>query len=684
MRDWFRRQTLRGKVQIVILATTTLVLLLLFVVQAVLQYLDLRHSTLQEGRLLAEVVSERSAAALRADDPVAAKDVLARFSAESKITCGQIFDHNDELFASYGQDLNSDYHQQFRQDTTADYHHQFYFDHMCMHRPILADGARLGTLIIQTSLVDMKASMVRFTTTWGVTIFIAWLVSFLLSRKFRDVISEPVEKLAGAMKTVSEKQSYGLRIDTDGSDELSQLTDRFNEMLEQIELRDSELIQHRDRMDHLAHHDSLTGLPNRLLFNDRLKQAIQRAERARRPLALVFIDLDRFKNINDTLGHDVGDIVLIETASRLEQSLRRSDTIARLGGDEFVIILEEFESRESVNQIAGKIIDELSQEFHIMQHRLYVTASLGISFYPEHGIDLTTLKRCADIAMFKAKELGRDNYQFYAPGMEARSRDLLTLENDLREALGKNQLQIFFQPQVSMKTGRVCAAEALLRWQHPVRGMILPSEFVPLAEETGLIVDLGEWALRESCRMVSAWLAAGIGPIRCAVNVSPRQFRQPGLLDTVGTVLDETGLPPHLLELEVTERVLTDNIEEVIEKMTQLRQLGLTLAIDDFGSGFSSLSYLKYFPISKLKIDMSFIRDIHHDKYDLAIAASVASLARIMDLEALAEGVENRAQESALLGLGMEWAQGFYYQRPMACEQFETFLRQADIDIGPV
>ena len=682
MREWFGRQTLRGKVQIVILATSTIMLLFLFVVQVVLQYLDLRQNVLDEVRPLIESVSEKSAPALLAGDQAAAREVLFWLNSEPKITSGRIYDRNEALFASYGKDLNPPDYEQLELSKQPNASHQYYFSYVCIHHPIMAKEGWLGTLVIQTSLGGMQQSMLRFTMTWGLTIFIAWLASYLLSRKFRNVISEPIERLAAAMKAVSAEKSYSLRIENVGSDELSQLADGFNEMLAQIEQRDRDLTHHRDRMDHLAHHDSLTGLPNRLLFKDRLKQAIQRAERGRRPLALIFIDLDRFKNINDTLGHDIGDIVLVETACRLEQCLRKSDTIARLGGDEFVVILEEIESRQSVTQIARKIIDELSQECQVMQHRLYVTASLGISFYPDHGTDLTTLKRCADIAMFKAKELGRDNYQIYTPGMEARTQELLVLENDLREALGKNQLSMYFQPQISMKTGKVCAAEALLRWQHPTRGLVLPGEFIPLAEQTGLIVELGDWALQDVCRQARAWLDKGLGPIGFTVNVSPRQFRQDGLFATVRAALEETGLPAHLLELEVTEPVLMDDVEEVVAKMTKLRELGVTLAIDDFGSGYASLSYLKYLPVSKLKIDMSFIRDLHKDKYDLAIATSVTSLARIMGLQSLAAGVENAEQESTLLSLGMEWAQGFFYQRPMEAEQFEAFLRQAEIFEG--
>jgi diguanylate cyclase (GGDEF)-like protein len=679
VREWFGRQTLRGKVQIVIMATTSIVLLILFFLQTTLQYIDLRQSVLDEIGFLVEGVSEKSAVSLAAGDKAAASLALAGLRSKSKILAGQIYDREGKPFAGYGGTINPRFDEHIKLIKTPNYYHQFYLDHVCMHLPLMYKGAWQGSLVIQSSLVDMSESMARFTSIWGLTLLLAWLVSFLLSRKFRDVISDPIEKLAKAMKSVSEKKTYSLRINKTGSDELGQLADGFNEMLEQIELRDSELIMNRDRLDHMAHHDSLTGLPNRLLFSDRLKQAIQRAERSKRPLAVIFIDLDRFKNINDTLGHDVGDLVLLEAAHRLEHSLRKSDTIARLGGDEFVVILEEFESQESVAQIARKIIQELSHECQIMQHRLYVTASLGISFYPDNGTDLGTLKRCADIAMFRAKEMGRNNYQFYMPGMGARAREMLAMENDLREVVGKGQLALFFQPQVSMRNGSVCGVEALLRWNHPTKGLILPAEFIPLAEETGVILQLGEWVLGETCRKARAWLDDGLGPVCFAVNVSPRQFRQTGLVEIVRTVLEDTHLPAHLLELELTETLLMTDVEDAIEKMTKLKELGVRLAIDDFGSGYSSLSYLKHFPINKLKIDRGFIKELNEDRYDLAIAASVASLAKIMGLDAVAEGVETREQEGALLGLGMEWAQGFLYERPMPSDQFEIFLGRAQM-----
>ncbi len=676
MKNWFRRLTLRGKVQTVILATTTLVLLLLFLFQALLQYVELKQSVLEDAGLLAENIAARGTEPLLTNDRAAAKQVLRELAARPNIVCGQFFDRQGNLLAGYGQNLSPDYHQFFQQRTSPSSHFKFYLDHVCLHQPVMHEGAWLGTLVMQASLLDMQQGMLHFTATWGLTILAGWLFSWLLSRKFRDIISAPIERLALAMKNVSQNQNYALRIQESGDPELRQLTNGFNDMLQQIELRDSELILYRERLDHMAHHDSLTGLPNRLLFNDRLKQAIQRAERSKRPLALIFIDLDRFKNINDTLGHDIGDLVLVEAAHRLEQSLRRSDTIARLGGDEFVVILEDFESQQSVGRIARKIINELSEECQIIDHRLYVTASLGISFYPDNGTDLTTLKRCADIAMFRAKEMGRNNYQFYLPGMGDRARRMLSLEGDLREALDKQQMRLFLQPQVSMKSGRVCGVEALLRWEHPKQGIILPGEFIPLAEETGLIVPLGEWAIRETCRMARAWQKRDLPSLCFAVNVSPRQFRQPNLVEMIQEILEETGLPPHLLELEVTETLLMSDVEDAIEKMSKFKELGILLAIDDFGSGYSSLSYLKHFPINKLKIDRSFIKDLHLDKNDLAIAASVASLAKVMELDALAEGVETRAQESALLGLGMEWAQGFLYQKPVAPEQFEDFMRE--------
>jgi len=678
VKAWFQRQTLRYKVQIVILGTTTAALLLLLLFQAVLQYMELRHSTLEELRHQVDRLGDNVVWTLVTDNSLETKFLLQDFGASPKILGCQVFTQDGELFASYGQSLSHEPQHSMQQ--ASDYLYRFYINHLCIHRPLFQQDKELGVLMVQVSLLDLQTAMAQFFMTWGFIIVVAWLLSYLLSRKFRKVISAPLERLALAMQTVTEENAYNLRINDAGNDELGQLTAGFNEMLEQIELRDSELILHRDRLEHMAHHDSLTGLPNRLLFNDRLKQAIQRAERSKRPIALIFIDLDRFKIINDTLGHDVGDLVLVEAASRLEAALRRSDTVARLGGDEFVVILEEFESQQSVAQISRKIIDELSQECQIMDHSLYVTASLGISFYPDNGTDLTSLKRCADIAMFRAKESGRDNFQFYLPGMGDGAKKTLTLESDLRCALEENQLRLYFQPQISMKSGQVCSAEALLRWEHPQRGLVLPGEFIPLAEETGLIVSLGEWALRETCRLGSTWLDKGLGPIQFSVNVSPRQFRQPNLVEMVIAVLEETGLPAHMLELEVTENLLMGDVEDAIRKMIELRRLGVLLAIDDFGSGYSSLSYLKHFPITKLKIDRSFIRDLHENRHDLAIAASVASMAEVMGLVALAEGVEIKAQEAALIGLGLEWAQGFLYQVPLPEDQFEAFLQQAELN----
>ncbi len=368
--------------------------------------------------------------------------------------------------------------------------------------------------------------------------------------------------------------------------------------------------QNEDRFKHLAHHDSLTQLPNRLLFNDRLYHAMSKARRSGRQAALLFFDLDRFKIINDSLGHEIGDQVLKAVAQRLQGLVRASDTVARFGGDEFVILLEEVQDAASVATFANKVLVALAAPLEVKGHELFVTTSIGISLFPNDGEDGEALIKSADVAMFRAKEKGRNLFQFYTADMNARTHQLLMLENDLRRALEHEQLKLHFQPQIDFVTGNVIGMEALVRWHHPEKGLVLPEEFLPLAEETGLIVPIGEWVLHQACEQGCRWLQDGRQAVRMAVNISARQLRQPGFLSMVEWILEETGFDARWLELEITESALMENVKEMQPLLTALDQRGIRLAIDDFGTGYASLSYLSKFPIRNLKIDRSFLTDV--------------------------------------------------------------------------
>jgi len=428
--------------------------------------------------------------------------------------------------------------------------------------------------------------------------------------------------------------------------------------------------QSQAQLAHLAHHDPLTGLPNRLLFHDRLGHALSRADRDGSKLAVLFIDLDRFKHINDSLGHLAGDGLLQEVARRLTSAVRREDTVARMGGDEFTLLLEDLRRPEDAAVLARKLLEALGDPYAIAGRELFVTASVGISLYPRDGRSAEDLVRNADAAMYQAKDAGRNGYHFYTPELTAAALQRVHLEADLRRALGRGELVVHYQPQIELGSGRLIGAEALVRWRHPEQGLLAPDRFIHLAEDTGLIIELGELVLRAACRQAMDWLASGVPIERVAVNVSAQQVQRSDFVGTVRDVLADTGLPPRHLELEVTETFIMGQAEEGIRALHQLREMGVRLAVDDFGTGYSSLGYLKRLPIHMLKIDRSFVSELHGDSEDLAIAKAVIALGRTLGLQVIAEGVEHDDQAGLLLAEGCHYAQGYLFGRPVEGADF--------------
>jgi len=430
------------------------------------------------------------------------------------------------------------------------------------------------------------------------------------------------------------------------------------------------------RLAYLANHDALTGLPNRTLFNDRLNHALAHGERYKLGLAILFLDLDRFKVINDTLGHDIGDQLLQNLAQRLTKSLRGSDTVARWGGDEFTILVDELNSPQDAVAVARRVLDVLTEPFMLNGHEIFVTCSIGITLYPKDGRDAQALLSNADAAMYRAKEKGRNNYQFYTAAMNASALERLRLESDLRRALEREEFFLHYQPKVEIRTGRIVGVEALIRWDHPTLGMVSPQQFIPLAEETGLIVPIGEWVLRTACTQNQAWHSAGVCSIRMAVNISAQQFKKENLTEAVIRILDETGLPHDLLELEITESVMMQDMERAVAVLTELSARGIRFSIDDFGTGYSSLVYLKRLPIDILKIDRSLVSQMPEDPDDTAIAAAIISMGKSLNLQVIAEGVETEQQLAFLLQQGCDEAQGFLFSRPVAANKMTELLQQ--------
>ena len=462
-----------------------------------------------------------------------------------------------------------------------------------------------------------------------------------------------------------------------------------NELLEgQVTQRTSELKAANDRLKldleerkrvelsirHMAHHDALTGLPNRTLFRDRLTHAMAQADRYHQILAVLFLDLDRFKAINDTLGHNVGDQLLKMAAERLRTCIRDCDTVARLGGDEFTIIVEDIVEVQDAAIVAQKILDTLSQPFNLYSHEVFISVSIGITLYPNDDENTDNLLRNADSAMYRAKEYGRNNYQFYVADMNIKARERLMLESQLRRAMDRDEFTLHYQPRVDLFTGKVIGAEALLRWRHPELGLVPPKQFIPILEESGMIIPVGEWVLQQASKQNRAWQDKGLKPIRMAVNLSVRQFIQKDLAASILAIIERAGLAPEFLELEITEDLLLEHNQTNIITLTKLRNRGIHISIDDFGTGYSSLSYLKRLPIDTLKIDQSFLRDIENDPDNKAITSAIIAMANSLHLNVLAEGVETEEQLTFLRAQGCNEIQGYSFSKPLTAEDFEQLL----------
>jgi diguanylate cyclase (GGDEF)-like protein len=438
-----------------------------------------------------------------------------------------------------------------------------------------------------------------------------------------------------------------------------------------------------ERIEYLASHDSLTSLPNREMFNELLRHAIEAARRHQRRFAVLFIDLDRFKVINDSLGHDAGDILLLEIANRLRNALRSSDVVARLGGDEFVVILEETTESHDIERIASNLLSVLSQPLQLSGHECHTTASIGIAMYPSDGADVQTLTKNADMAMYLAKEDGKNGFRFFTKEIKTQSIERLTLETALRRALERNQFALLYQPKVDMASGQITGVEALLRWTHPELGMLPPMQFIPLAEETGLIVPIGRWVLKEACAQNMAWQRRGLRPVSMAVNLSPRQFVDEHLLQDIDDALAASGMSPVLLQLEVTESMVMRNVSRAVKVLDAIQSRGIRLAIDDFGTGYSSMSLMKQFPIDTIKIDRSFIRDLPKDSEDQAIAQAIINMGKALGMTVVAEGVETTEQETFLRDHACDEMQGFLFSKPVPPQQMAELLRSAPAMISP-
>jgi diguanylate cyclase (GGDEF)-like protein len=438
----------------------------------------------------------------------------------------------------------------------------------------------------------------------------------------------------------------------------------------------SEQIRAEEMIRHQAYHDPLTDLPNRILFRDRLTLALAHAKRYNQKVAVMFLDLDHFKRINDMVGHASGDRLLKGVAERLTRTLRKSDTVARMGGDEFMMIFPELYKIEDAGTVARKILEAFKAAFRFDGHEFYATASIGISIYPDDGTDADTLAKNADAALYRAKEQGRNNYQLYSPHMNTMASERMAIENGLRRALEHQEFLLFYQPQIHLQNGEIIGAEALLRWRHPEWGLVSPAKFIPVAEETGLIIPIGEWILEAACAQNKAWHEAGFQGICVSVNLSNRQFKQKTLVKTIARALEETGLSPASLELELTESDIMQNADATISALRELKAMGIRISVDDFGTGYSSLGYLKRFPINTLKMDQCFVRNTPKDTDNAAIATAIVAMAHSLNLDVIAEGVETEEELAFLRSIRCDKMQGYLFSKPIEPEPFLQLLIQ--------
>jgi diguanylate cyclase (GGDEF)-like protein len=529
-------------------------------------------------------------------------------------------------------------------------------------------SAAIGAVIleytsIREELLDVEREVLYLIAATGIVVVLL-VTCFGLSIATR--IAQPLRNLKGSVERIA-AEDYGARVAITSDDEIGLLGSAFNKMAEDLSVA-------AERAEYLAYYDSLTALPNRSMFSKLLNQAIRLARRDGKQLAVLFVDLDRFKNINDTLGHEAGDLLLQEVGKRLQGCLRESDTVARLGGDEFVVLLPALHDAADAEVVAHKILAATGKSFMALGQEFRVTASVGVSTYPKDGDDEQSLMKNADIAMYQAKEDGKNHFQFYSAQMNTNSFERLALESSLRRALDHGEFELHYQPKIDARSGGIAGIEALLRWQHPELGMVAPAKFIPVAEETGLIVSIGKWVLKTACTQNVAWQKSGLPRLNIAVNLSRRQFADEGLLRDVTSILEETGMSADLLELEITESTLMHDVDKAIRTLKALRDMGVRLAIDNFGTGYSSLSNLRKFPIDTIKIDGSLIRDLSDHAENRGIAEATIAMGRNLSMTVVAECVETKAQADFLREHACDEFQGFYFSKAVTAAKFAELL----------
>lgn len=688
--NWLARRvhplSLSAKLKLANLVTSGAVILLAGILLLGLQSWLSVQSLLDRTRTDAIMTSANVSVATVFRDTRSAHDILAFLRASRDIKRAAVYDSAGKLFAFYQRDAQAP---PPPPTEVADFsHYELNWLELSWLQPFEYQGERLGTMVVTGDLRTLYANLLSYIGMLLLLLGGSLAFASLVLNRMQTQITRPLSQLSLVASHVSEAGDFSVRAQVPSSSDVGQLAQTFNNILERIQRRETELtaeIVERQRMqeqlDFLAWYDNVTGLHNRHYFNQRLEQAVANACLHKSRMALIFIDLDNFKNFNDTLGHATGDEVLRIVAQRVSHTVRREDVLARVGGDEFAIIVRDIPEVSVAEQVARKFLDALGDPVFINGHEVFIGASIGISVCPDDATDVQDLHKYADAAMYFAKNGGKNAYCVFAPSMRGDAEKRITMETAMRRALERDELQLLYQPKVDLWSGRIVGAEALVRWHSPELGLLGPHAFIPLAEETGMIIAIGEWVLRAACRQLKRWQDLGYAEITMAVNLSGRQLRELSFVDKMRQVLEETGVDSTRLELELTESMLMDAGKQTIDKLRALKATGTRLAIDDFGTGYSSMSYLKMFPIDTLKIDQSFVRDLPGNSEDCAIVQAIIAMAHNLQLHVVAEGIETRGQSDFLRAYGCNLGQGMLYGAPMSVAELDERLRN---NIGTV
>jgi len=624
-----------------------------------------RYVLLSRTQIEAKIISENIAASVLFDDSASASEILATIKADAAVMQATLTKENGEVFSRY-QDI------EFREGEANTIH---------ILRDIVFEGRTIGHLEFVVSKQEVYEQNFANISFLAVLLCLVSLLVYLLIRPIVGSILVPLLNLHNVTEKIASTRDYALRVPIKSDDEIGQVSQMFNHMVEQIEHRDvmleKQVGQRTNQLEKLAEefrfrafHDSLTGLPNRALLHERFEFSVQHARRSNSYFALLLLDLDDFKTINDTKGHEFGDDLLIDVASRLKDNVRAEDMVCRLGGDEFVVLLNDLKQAESVEAVAEKILRKLGESFTIKHEKIRTAVSIGGAVFPLHGENLSTIKRNADVAMYRAKDAGKNRFCLFSKGMEEDVKYRLMIQTDLRTALNEKQLEVYLQPKVDPARSLVLGCEALVRWNHPTEGFLTPNKFVPYAEEVGMIAEIDYFVIRRCCELQVEWESILTQPIPIAFNLSGRHFHDNKIVHVLADALEEYGINPDLLEAEITEAVLIQDPDKAQKIVREVKALGLGISLDDFGTGYSSLNYLRTLPIDTVKLDRSFVAGIDTNLQDRRLTRGIVSLAKGLDLRLVAEGVENENELATLQDLGCHCMQGYYFLPPAPNHEF--------------